>query len=104
MFDNVHYVNLIGGFARAAGYLPHQPLLVAVRPPGGLRRGRTHAGHRVYRHGGGWPGIKTALVHAADVDATIAVLAPHDDTERRVTLTDALLDLFLPASGYRVTP
>jgi hypothetical protein len=44
---------------------------------------RSHAGYRVYRHGGGVPGLDTSLV----------IIALGDDSERRVDLAASMLDL-----------
>ncbi len=56
---------------------------------------RTMRGLAVYRHGGGWTGSRSMLVRVPDRGLTIVVLALDDDTERRVGLTDALLDALL---------
>ncbi|MFI7134168.1 serine hydrolase domain-containing protein [Nonomuraea sp. NPDC050153] len=53
---------------------------------------RSHAGHRVYRHGGGWPGLRAAHARVPDLDLTVALIAIDDHTERRVPLLDSLLD------------
>jgi CubicO group peptidase (beta-lactamase class C family) len=61
---------------------------------------RSHAGHRVYRHGGGWPGVRALLARVPDLDLSLVTVALADDTERRVPLTDSLLDLLAaPASA-----
>jgi CubicO group peptidase (beta-lactamase class C family) len=57
---------------------------------------RTHAGHRVYRHGGGWPGVRSVLARAPGLPAGLVVIALDDDTERAAGLADALLDEILP--------
>lgn len=54
---------------------------------------RTRAGHRVYRHGGGWPGLRLLLARVPDLGVGIVIIAPGDDTERRGVLDDALLDM-----------
>jgi CubicO group peptidase (beta-lactamase class C family) len=54
---------------------------------------RSHAGHPVYRHGGGWPGLRALLARVPDLDVSLVVLALADDTERRVDLAAGLLDL-----------
>ncbi|MEU6783323.1 serine hydrolase domain-containing protein [Nonomuraea angiospora] len=53
---------------------------------------RSHAGHRVYRHGGGWPGLRAMQARLPDLGWSIAFLAIADDTERRTVLLDLLLD------------
>ena len=53
---------------------------------------RTHAGHLVYRHGGGWPGLRLLLARVPSLEISLVIVALDDDTERRVTLADALLD------------
>jgi CubicO group peptidase (beta-lactamase class C family) len=54
---------------------------------------RSHAGHRVYRHGGGWPGLRALLARVPDLDVSLVILALADDTERRVDLAARLLDV-----------
>ena len=53
---------------------------------------RSHAGYRVYRHGGGWPGLRALLARLPDLDASLVILALADDTERRIDLAALLLD------------
>lgn len=53
---------------------------------------RYHMGFRVYRHGGGWPGLRALLLRVPERGATIAILALADDSERRVRLADRALD------------
>ncbi|WP_433434974.1 serine hydrolase domain-containing protein [Nonomuraea sp. CA-141351] len=53
---------------------------------------RSHAGHRVYRHGGGWPGLRALLARIPDLDLSVVLIAIADHTERRVDLLDSLLD------------
>jgi CubicO group peptidase (beta-lactamase class C family) len=53
---------------------------------------RSHAGHRVYSHGGGWPGICSKLAHLPDLNASVLAVALHDDTDHVVALVDDLLD------------
>jgi CubicO group peptidase (beta-lactamase class C family) len=60
---------------------------------------RTHAGHRVYRHGGGWPGVRLLLARVPDQDAGIVIIALADDTDRHVALADSVLEVVTPASG-----
>ncbi|MEV0234150.1 serine hydrolase domain-containing protein [Nonomuraea sp. NPDC050786] len=52
---------------------------------------RSHAGHRVYRHGGGWVGLRALHARVPDLDLSVALMAINDHTERRVPL-DSLLD------------
>jgi CubicO group peptidase (beta-lactamase class C family) len=54
---------------------------------------RSHAGHRYYRHGGGWPGLRALLARCPDLGLSLVTLALADDTERRVPLADSLLEL-----------
>lgn len=59
---------------------------------------RTHAGHRVYRHGGGWPGIRAQLIRIPDQRSGLTVIALTDDTDQTTRLANKLLDtLVLPA-------
>ncbi|MFC4015403.1 serine hydrolase domain-containing protein [Nonomuraea purpurea] len=53
---------------------------------------RSHAGHRVYRHGGGWTGLRALHARVPDLDLSVALLAIDDHTERRVPLLNSLLD------------
>ncbi|GLY79179.1 serine hydrolase domain-containing protein [Actinoallomurus iriomotensis] len=53
---------------------------------------RSHAGHRLYRHGGGWPGLRNLLARIPDLDLSLVVTALADHTERRVDLLNNLLD------------
>ncbi|MEV6149173.1 serine hydrolase domain-containing protein [Nonomuraea sp. NPDC052129] len=53
---------------------------------------RSHAGHRVYRHGGGWTGLRALHARVPDLDLSVALLALNDHTERRVPLLNGLLD------------
>jgi CubicO group peptidase (beta-lactamase class C family) len=53
---------------------------------------RSHAGHRLYRHGGGWPGSRTLLAQIPDLDLSLVVTALADHTERRVDLLNNLLE------------
>jgi CubicO group peptidase (beta-lactamase class C family) len=52
---------------------------------------RRHAGHRLYRHGGAWPGVTAQLVRIPDKAAGLVVLALDDDGERVARLTDAVI-------------
>ncbi|MBN6055333.1 beta-lactamase family protein, partial [Nonomuraea sp. RK-328] len=53
---------------------------------------RSHGGHRVYRHGGGWTGLRALHARLPDLDLSVALVALDDHTERRVPLLDSLLD------------
>jgi CubicO group peptidase (beta-lactamase class C family) len=53
---------------------------------------RSHAGHRLYRHGGSWPGLRTLLARIPDLDLSMVVTALADHTERRVDLLNSLLE------------
>ncbi|MFC5823567.1 serine hydrolase domain-containing protein [Nonomuraea insulae] len=53
---------------------------------------RSHAGHRVYRHGGGWTGLRALHARVPGLDLSVALMAIDDHTERRVPLLDSLLD------------
>lgn len=54
---------------------------------------RSRGGYRVFRHGGGWPGLRAILARVPDLNAGLVIMALADDTERRVALADSLLDL-----------
>ncbi|MEV4110966.1 serine hydrolase domain-containing protein [Nonomuraea sp. NPDC049695] len=53
---------------------------------------RSHAGHRVYRHGGGWTGLRALHARVPDLDLSVALIAINDHTERRIPLLNSLLD------------
>jgi CubicO group peptidase (beta-lactamase class C family) len=53
---------------------------------------RLHAGHRLYRHGGGWPGVQAQLIRIPDLRASLVILALADDAKRPADLAGALLD------------
>ncbi|MFD8565136.1 serine hydrolase domain-containing protein [Streptosporangium canum] len=53
---------------------------------------RSHAGHRVYRHGGGWIGLRAIHARVPDLGLSVAVIAINDHTERRVPLLNSLLN------------
>ncbi|MEO3884374.1 serine hydrolase domain-containing protein [Nonomuraea sp. B5E05] len=53
---------------------------------------RSHAGHRVYRHGGGWTGLRALHARVPGLDVSAALLAIDDHAERRVPLMGSLLD------------
>jgi CubicO group peptidase (beta-lactamase class C family) len=54
---------------------------------------RTHGGHPTYRHGGGRPGLRLLLARMPDLKISLVIIAPADDTERRVPLADAVLNV-----------
>jgi CubicO group peptidase (beta-lactamase class C family) len=54
---------------------------------------RSHAGYRVYRHGGGWPGLRALLARVPDLDLSLVISALADNSERRVNLAASMLDL-----------
>jgi CubicO group peptidase (beta-lactamase class C family) len=54
---------------------------------------RWHAGYRVYRHGGGWPGLRALLARVPDLNQSLVILALADDSERRADLAASMLDL-----------
>ena len=75
-----------------------------METPGGLDDGtpvdyawgmgiRAHGGYRVYRHGGGWPGLRALLARVPDLNAGLVIMAVADNSERRVDLAAAMLDL-----------
>lgn len=49
--------------------------------------------HRVYRHGGGWSGLRALQARVPALGLSVALIAIRDDTERRVALLDGLLDV-----------
>ncbi|MEV0380309.1 serine hydrolase domain-containing protein [Nonomuraea sp. NPDC050643] len=53
---------------------------------------RSHGGHRVYRHGGGWRGLRAMQARIPLLGLSLVLLAVGDDTERRVELVNGLLD------------
>lgn len=53
---------------------------------------RTHRGHRVYRHGGGWPSLRALHARIPDLNSTFVILATADESERRVDLAARMLD------------
>lgn len=54
---------------------------------------RSHAGYRVYRHGGGWPGLRALLARVPDLGQSLVIVALADDSERRGELAAGMLDL-----------
>ena len=60
---------------------------------------RTHAGHRICRHGGGWPGLRAQLIRIPTQRSGLTVVAFTNDTDQTITLANTLLDaLVLPAT------
>ncbi|MDX3108046.1 serine hydrolase domain-containing protein [Nonomuraea angiospora] len=53
---------------------------------------RSHAGYRVYRHGGGWQGLRALHARVPELDLSMVLIAIADHTERRVDLLNSLLD------------
>ena len=53
---------------------------------------RTHAGCRIYRHGGRWAGLSAQLVRIADRRSSIVIVALDADEGRTAALTTALID------------
>jgi CubicO group peptidase (beta-lactamase class C family) len=60
---------------------------------------RSHAGYRVYRHGGGWPGLRALLARVPDLDQSLVIIALADDSERRIDLAASMLGLVTLPSG-----
>lgn len=61
---------------------------------------RSHGGHRVYRHGGGWPSLRALHARMPDLNLTFIIAATADESERRVDLAAGLLDaVTAPASA-----
>ena len=54
---------------------------------------RSHGGHRVYRHGGGWPSLRALHARVPDLNTTLVIIATADESERRVDLASRLLDV-----------
>lgn len=53
---------------------------------------RTHAGCRIYRHGGRWAGLSAQLVRIADRRSSFVIIALDDDEDRTANLADAMID------------
>jgi hypothetical protein len=53
---------------------------------------RSHRGLAVYRHGGGWSGIRLLPARIPSRRAGFVIVAPGDETERRVAPTDLLIE------------
>ena len=83
----------IGGLLQTPGRLDDGTLLDYAWGMGV----RSHAGHRVYRHGGGWPGVRALLARVPDLRLSLVTVALADDSERRVPLVASLLDLLVGA-------
>lgn len=60
---------------------------------------RSHAGYRVYRHGGGWRGLRALLTRIPDLDQSLVIIALADDSERRIDLAASMLGLVTLSSG-----
>jgi CubicO group peptidase (beta-lactamase class C family) len=56
---------------------------------------RKRNGRREYRHGGGYADLRAMLVRVPEQGLDLVVLAMGDRTERRIALTDRLLDALL---------
>jgi CubicO group peptidase (beta-lactamase class C family) len=54
---------------------------------------RSCRGHRVYRHGGGWPSLRAILARVPDLNLSMVIIALADDSERRIELAAGMLDL-----------
>ena len=59
---------------------------------------RSHGGYRVYRHGGGWPGLRALLARIPDLRQSLVIIALADDSERRTGLAASMLDLATAAA------
>jgi CubicO group peptidase (beta-lactamase class C family) len=75
-----------------------------MQTPGGLDDGtgtgyawgmgvRSPAGYRVYRHGGGWPGLRALLARVPDLNQSLVIISLADYSERRTDLAATMLDL-----------
>ncbi|MFI6484936.1 serine hydrolase domain-containing protein [Nonomuraea sp. NPDC050663] len=53
---------------------------------------RSQAGHRVFRHGGGWIGLRALHARVPALGLSVALVATRDHTERRVALMNGLLE------------
>jgi CubicO group peptidase (beta-lactamase class C family) len=62
---------------------------------------RSHDGHRLYRHGGSWPGVTAQLVGIPEKDASLVVVALDDDGERAANLANIMIDRLLSWSSTR---
>jgi CubicO group peptidase (beta-lactamase class C family) len=64
---------------------------------------RSHAGHPIYRHGGGWPGLQAHLIRIPDLHSSFVILALTDDPNRPANLAHALLDELAPTTRLSLT-
>lgn len=98
------------GQALNADELGISPLM---QTPGGLDDGtqvgyawgmgvRSHRGYRVYRHGGGWPGLRALLARVPGLNQSLVIIALADDSERRLDLAASMLDV-VTAPPFRLT-
>jgi CubicO group peptidase (beta-lactamase class C family) len=77
--------------------LHHDELGISARlhtAPGDYAWGigvRTHAGHRIYRHGGPRPGVTAQLVRVADRNSGFVVLVLADDGDRTAAFADTMV-------------
>jgi CubicO group peptidase (beta-lactamase class C family) len=53
---------------------------------------RTHAGCRIYRHGGRWAGLSAQLVRVADRSSSFVIIALDDDEDRTANLASAMIE------------
>jgi len=53
---------------------------------------RTHAGCRIYRHGGRWAGLNAQLIRVVDRRSSFVIVALDDDEDRTVSLANALIE------------
>jgi CubicO group peptidase (beta-lactamase class C family) len=60
---------------------------------------REHTGHRMFRHGGGWPSLRALLARVPDLAAAVVILALDDYSDRREALGAGLLDVVTTASA-----
>ncbi|MGW0202342.1 serine hydrolase domain-containing protein [Nonomuraea sp. NPDC003201] len=51
----------------------------------------THAGCRIYRHGGRWAGLSAQLVRIADQRSSLVIIALDDDEGRTANLANAMI-------------
>jgi CubicO group peptidase (beta-lactamase class C family) len=56
---------------------------------------RSHGGNRVYRHGGGWPGLRALLARIPDLDQSLVIIALADNSESLTGLAASMLDLVI---------
>jgi CubicO group peptidase (beta-lactamase class C family) len=60
---------------------------------------RSHGGYRVYRHGGGWPGLRALLARIPELDQSLVIIALSYDLERLTDLAASMLGLVTPPIG-----